>query len=214
MRNDRPPGRPRFSLSDFSRGELLVGGGSLVLLLSLFLPWMGVDGGLTVHAFHGAGFITILAWLGVVVLFIVRSPFFRNTLELPRLPWTDSVLFIIGGAAEVVGAVIFHHEYRGTGLDGFTRGTKFGLVLAIIGGLLTVAAGVLALRGGAPSLYTDTAAPAETGHQPPAAPPAPGGGAPPAPAAPPPPPAPPSSPPKPPSPSGQPTEPKGSPGAE
>lgn len=176
MTNNSPETtRTASTTSRFSRGERLVAIGSIVLLISFLLPWMSADGGLSVRVLHGAGFITVIGWLAVVVLFVVRSPFLRNTVELPRLPWTDTVLFIVGGVVELAGIIAFHSEEHSS--QGYDRSVKFGLVLAVIGALMTIAAGFFARRAGATSLYDASAAgqpvpPASsTGPQPPAPPP-------------------------------------------
>jgi hypothetical protein len=151
---DQSP-RPRGSaLSRFTRGEKFVGVGSLLVLVSFVLPWMDVSGGgASVGAFHGAGLLTVLAWLGVVVLFVTRSPLFRNTVDLPKMPASEAVLFAVGGGVQILGLIIFYAQYHS--VFGISRSIKFGYLLALAGGILTTVAAVTALRSGATSLYAD-----------------------------------------------------------
>ena len=157
-----------FSHSRFSRGELLVGGGSLLLLISFLMTWMSFQGYIAVGVVDGIGLVILLAWLGVVALSVVRSPLLRDTVSLPDLPTTDAVLFTVAGMVELAGLVLFYIQFHG-GIDGYPRSTDFGYFLALIGSVLTIAAGVVSVRAGQDLLH-EMPAPAA----PPAPPPPPG----------------------------------------
>jgi hypothetical protein len=160
--------RPGFSHSRFSLCEFLVGGGSLLLFISFLKPWMSFQGYIAVGVVDGIGLVILLAWLGVVALYVVRSPVLRDTVVLPELPTTDAVLCTAAGMVELAGAILFYIQYH-SGIDGYPRATTFGYVLALIGSVLTIAAGVISVRAGHDVLH-EMPAPAS----PPAPPPPPG----------------------------------------
>jgi hypothetical protein len=164
------PTRPSFShsYSRFRRGEVLVGGGSLLLFISFLMTWMSFQGYIAVGVVDGIGLLILLAWLGVVALYVVRSPLLRDTVSLPELPTTDAVLCTAAGMVELASLVLFYIQYH-SGIDGYPRSTNFGYVLALIGSVLTVAAGVISVRAGHDVLH-EMPAPAA----PPAPPPPPG----------------------------------------
>jgi hypothetical protein len=170
-----PDERPRgFSFSSFSKGELFVGGGSLLLLISIPIHWMSYSGFAAVGAFNGIGLLVLLVWLAVTLLLVVRSPMFRNTVEVPRLPTTDAVLFAAGGAAELVLLLVFYAHYRG-GTAGIHRSVGFGYILALTGSILTVVAGASAIRAGRSGLHDTTHTPPTVKDAPPPPPPPPMG---------------------------------------
>jgi hypothetical protein len=178
---DQAPHPRGSALSRLSRGEKLVGLGIVLTLVSFVLPWMSAGGGVaTLHAFHGAGLLTVLAWLFVVALFVARSPMFRNTLDLPKMPATEAVLFAIGGAVQLVGLLLFYGQSHSG------RSIQFGFLLALIGAVLTTVAGITAVRSGSASLHVDDASASAPGSgPPPEAPPSPDDYAPPPPPPPP-----------------------------
>lgn len=156
-----------FFLSDFSRAETLVGLGIVVTFVSLFTSWMSYHGLDGVGGTAGAGVLTLLAWLGTLALFAIRSPLLRNTIEVPKLPTTDAVLFAAGGAFELVGLILFYAHYHHH--NGIPRTAGFGWYLAIIGSGLTIAGGVIAIRAGQATLHDAVAGgPSPTPPPPPA----------------------------------------------
>jgi hypothetical protein len=167
--NDMPnPNRPGFPHSRFSRGELLVGGGSLLLFISFLMTWMSYEGLIAVGVVHGIGLLILLTWLGVVALSVVRSPLLRDQVSFPALPMTDAAVFTVAGTVELACLVLFYIQCHG-GIGGYHRSADFGYVLALIGSVLTVAAGVVMVRAGHGALH-EMPAPAA----PPAPPPPPG----------------------------------------
>ena len=103
-----------------------------------------------------------------MALYAVRSPVLRDMVSLPELPTTDAVLCTVAGMVELAGLVLFYIQYH-SGIDGYPRSTNFGYVLALIGSVLTVAAGVISVRAGHDVLH-EMPAPAAA----PAPPPPPG----------------------------------------
>jgi hypothetical protein len=162
------PTRPGFSHSRFCRGEFLVGGGSLLLFISFLMTWMSFQGYIAVGVVDGIGLLILMAWLGVVALYAVRSPVLRDMVSLPELPTTDAVLCTVAGMVELAGLILFYIQYH-SGIGGYPRSTNFGYVLALIGSVLTLAAGVISVRAGHDLLH-EMPAPAAA----PAPPPPPG----------------------------------------
>ncbi len=142
----------------FSREEMLIGGASLVLLISMFLNWISVscsgafcggEGGAS--GFRGWGWVTFLALLGVAGLLVVRR-LLADKVTLPELPAKDPVLYMAGGALEIAGCLLFwleyHDAFTSVGAGGFSvsSGLGFGWFIAVLAGIATVAGGYLMSR--------------------------------------------------------------------
>jgi hypothetical protein len=163
MSGSQQPTDLRKLIDRFSPEEMVIAAGSLVLLVALFLDWIGVDcGGLVPlcslgggSGFHGWGWLTFLALVGVAGLLVARR-LFAERLTLPDLPASDPVLTMGGGALEVVGALLYWVEYHGS----YTS-MRFGWYLALLAGIATIAGGYLTTR---------TPQPAPRRHSPPHAP--------------------------------------------
>ena len=189
-------------IDELSNGDKAILGGSLVVLISMFLPWYSASyAGFSdsVNGFHRWGLLTFVSWLLVLGLWLVRGPL-SSQFKLPQWGVSDAVLFMILGGVEAVGAILYWIDgSASTGADnvfGVSVGPSFGLFIALVGGLLTAGGGFLK--------QSEPAKPVSAG---PATPPGGYGAPPPPPAAPPmssapPPPAPPSygTPPPPPAP--------------
>jgi hypothetical protein len=94
-----------------SRGERALIGGSIAVLLALFLPWLstscaggcgGTDLGGSIDGVHGLGLVTLLGLLLVIGLWSVRSN--PDRVRIPALPLTDPRIYMLCGALEVTGA--------------------------------------------------------------------------------------------------------------
>jgi hypothetical protein len=176
-------------VDELSNGDKVILGGSLVLLIAMFLPWKGVDlgiyGSATESGFHAWGLLTFIALLCVIALWLLRGPL-RSQFKLPEWGVSDAMLYMILGAVEVVFILLFWVAFDTESVVG----VRFGLFIALIGGLATIAGGYLkqsepasvAPAGGGGGIGS----PGGYGTPPPAAPPSapPSYGAPP-PAAPP-----------------------------
>jgi len=150
-------------LSKMSNADKAILGGSLIVLVSLFLPWWGWDINITVtcitvasssgsvNGFNSWGWITFLALIGVLVLHVSRT-YLTQQVKLPEMGVGDAALYMILGGVEIAGAVIFWLAYH-SGLSGANEGVKFGAFVAIVGGAVTVFGGYLmqSAATGAPS---------------------------------------------------------------
>jgi len=136
----------------FSTEEIVIAAGSLVLLVALFLDWISFNcGGLVPlcnlgggSGFHGWGWLTFLALVGVAGLLVARR-LLSEQVTLPELPASDSVIYIGGGALEVLGALLYWVEYHSS----FTS-MSFGWYLALLAGIATAVGGFLSTRNPQP----------------------------------------------------------------
>jgi hypothetical protein len=157
--------------SKFSREQLVIGGASVVLLIAMFLDWISVScsgalcggaGGGGASGFHGWGWITFLALLGVAGLLLVRTVL-ADMVKLPELPAPDATLIMAGGALEILGCLLFWVEYHdgfastGAGAFSISSGLGFGWFVALIAGIATVVGGYMSrsAQPAAPSLSSE-----------------------------------------------------------
>jgi hypothetical protein len=167
---DRVPGRPsetegggaisrpagvdfRSVLGALTPGERVIAGGSLLLLVALFLDWISVScsgplcglgstgggGGL-----HGWGWLTFLALLGAAGLLVSRRVL-AGRITLPELPASDAVLYMAVGGVEVAGCLLFWLQYHDAFISAgpISVGLGVGWPLAILAGAATVVGGYL-----------------------------------------------------------------------
>lgn len=119
----------------WSGGDRILVAGSAIVLLSLLLPWWDNGFDTTANGFHDWGWLTFLSLLLVAALFSVRNLVPES--QRPELSVSDPVASMIGGAAELVGAVVFWL----TNNSRLLGGVKFGVFVAVVGGAVTVAGG-------------------------------------------------------------------------
>ncbi|HXA29398.1 MAG TPA: hypothetical protein VN193_11710 [Candidatus Angelobacter sp.] len=174
---------------DLTNGDKAILGGSLIVLVSMFLPWYGWDlgpfGSESVSGFHSWGLLTFIAFLATVALWLLRGPL-SDQFKMPELGVTDAMLFTIFGGVEVLGALVFWLAYKS---DFPGAGVKFGVFIAIVGGAVTAAGGYF--KQSEPAKVTAPGSvppPPPPSYGAPTPPPAPSYGAPPPPTTPAPPP--------------------------
>jgi hypothetical protein len=126
------------SLRRLSIGDKVLLAGSVILLVALFLPWWDNGFGVTANGFHDWGWLSFLALLLLAALFAVRTVVDESR-RLPELSVSDPVAYMIGGVAEVVGAVVFWLT-NNTRIMGEVR---YGVFVAVVGGAVTIAGGYL-----------------------------------------------------------------------
>jgi hypothetical protein len=135
------PAKPqiKFNLASLGRTNQLVGGGSLVLLIALFLPWfsvkLGILGTATASGLtaHGYLYITLILTLAVVGLLAAEA------LGVWKLPATsplsrDQVLLTATGINLVLVLIAFLLKPGGYGLSGV--GWSFGAFVALIAAIV------------------------------------------------------------------------------
>ncbi|HZU76067.1 MAG TPA: hypothetical protein VFA70_04835 [Dehalococcoidia bacterium] len=136
----------------FSNGDLAVGIGLIIGIISAFLPWYSVSvsgpGGLSVSdgAFvYWAGWLFFIAALVGLIFWIMRS--FVAQVSMPQLPATDAVLYLVVGILMIVLALIWWLAAGGTSTSingaGVSAGVSWGLWLGLIAGIVTAVGGFL-----------------------------------------------------------------------
>jgi hypothetical protein len=134
-----------FDLKRLSQLDRAIAGGAGVAFIAGFLPWWGVSVGLYGASVSGwsAGFT---AWAGTLLLTLagVYLVLQRSGVSLPDLPVGSSVL-VAGVSALGLLLVIIRWlslpRYHGIGV-----GARYGIYLALIAGIVEVAAAVVQMR--------------------------------------------------------------------
>lgn len=135
----------KFDLKRLSTLDRAIVGAAAVAFVAGFLPWWGVSAGLFGVSVNGwsAGFT---AWAGTLLLTLagVFQLLRRSGMSLPELPVGPSVVVaatVTLGLLLVVIRWLSLPSYRGLGV-----GTRYGLWIALIAGVVETAAAVAALR--------------------------------------------------------------------
>ena len=121
--------------SRISFGEMIAGVSGLVLLISLFLPWYGVDVeavGVSANAWESLSFIDILLFL--IALVAIGQAVARATGNMPDLPAPIGQIVMIAGIVALLLVLlrlidIPAPDVVADSVD-FTR--KFGIILALL----------------------------------------------------------------------------------
>jgi len=164
-------------LAKMSKGDRAIAGGSVIVLVAMFLPWYGWDAGpfsASVDGFNSWGILTFLALLVVVALWLVRT-FTADSVDLSGLPVRDAQLYLVGGGVEALGAVLFWLAYHNNGFGLANLGVRYGTFVALAGGAVTAYGGYLKQSEPAPSPSAGAPTPPSSypSAPPPAAPPPP-----------------------------------------
>jgi hypothetical protein len=140
-------------LRAMGNGDRVIVAGSIVLLVAILaLPWIGAScsapacGGLSagISGAHGWGWLTLLALVAVIALFTVRE--LVPDAQLPELPLRDPQLYMVLGAVEALGVLLFWVEYHDSFISvlGVSVGLAVGWFVALAGAVLTIVGGYLA----------------------------------------------------------------------
>lgn len=149
------PARPsagafKFEMNRWSQAERITAIASLVLLISLFLPWftyrfslgsVSVDG-----LWHGWMYLVLLLCLVIVVDLVAKASFSTMPFKLP-LP-EEQLLLIATGINAVLTVIAFLLKPGGYGFSGigWGFGSFVGLVAAIVAAFPTAAPAIKARR--------------------------------------------------------------------
>ena len=149
-------------LMALGNGERVVGVASVVVLVGMFLPWASVSsscsgalcpGGLGSSAGVGNGFnnwglLTFLGLLAVIAYLVVRA-FLFDSVQLPTMPLTVGQLYMVGGAVEVVGVLLFWLGHLSSftsatfGPYTLSTGLAIGWFVSLLGGAATIFGGFM-----------------------------------------------------------------------
>jgi hypothetical protein len=140
-----------------SNGDTIIGGGLIVGLIAVFLPWYSASfncggipgcGGFSTSSSVGAlsfwtGWLFFLAVLAGLALYIIRT--FVATVTLPTMPQPDPVLYMIVGAFMLLMGLLWLLTYGGASGSGpgYSAGPSFGLFIGLIAAVGVIAGGFL-----------------------------------------------------------------------
>ncbi len=136
----------RFDLKRLTTPDLIIGGASVIALLSLFLPWFGILGYSTSGmSLHGYLVISLLAALTLLGYLLLRAGWDKPPF---RLPIAHAPLLLIGTAVQLLFVLIAFLQSDGLGHE---FGSYLGLLAALVAcGVIAVPVirSVLDARGG------------------------------------------------------------------
>jgi hypothetical protein len=129
---------PAFSLDikRLSRDDRIVGGGTLVLFISLFLPWFtasaGGFGGSVDGLWHGYMYIDLILALAILAFLVVRAGFDVLPFRLPVAP--EQALLVATGLNFLLALISFVFKPAGNAIVsvGWGIGAFIGLIAAIV----------------------------------------------------------------------------------
>ena len=130
----------RFSASRWSQLDRIIGGATLVLFISLFLPWFGVSlgalgSGEVDGLWHGYEYIVLIVSLALLFYLIARA----GWEQLPfKLPVPDTVLLLGATALNLLLVVIGFIDKPGGGF-GYHVGWRYGAFVALIAAIIAAA---------------------------------------------------------------------------
>ena len=134
-------------LSKLTTGDKLILGGALAYLISMFLPWYGVDTGFGDYSNSGwsyfFGGILPLILIAVMVSHVLVSAFSDTQLPDPPVPWSQVHLGtgIVAAVLVVLRLLIRSDDISGVD-TGFDLDRKYGLFLAVIAAIVVAVGGV------------------------------------------------------------------------
>ncbi len=127
----RPGGQFAFDLKRLRTPELVIGGASLIVLLSLFLPWFGTRGlGPTASGLAGHGYLALalLAAVAVVTYLVLRAGW--DTLPV-QFPIAHTPVLLLGTGLQLL-IVLFGFWLKPTGFPSWGFGAYLGLLAAVV----------------------------------------------------------------------------------
>ena len=140
--------RLKHSLAHMSLGRKLVLAGSLLALLSIFMPWhsIGTPSIGTQHVYNGLGDQNFVIGLLVLVfslcsLCMVGLPLLG--MRVPRLKWRESVLLTFFGGESLLLTLVLTGMHQTSVVRAVSFDLRIGLYFAIIGSALIFAGGLL-----------------------------------------------------------------------
>jgi hypothetical protein len=135
-----------FDMKRWSQVERITAIASLVLLISLFLPWFTYGGFSVDGLWHGWMYIVFILCVAIVVNLVARAGFH----EMPyKLPLPEAQLLLYATAIDLILTVIaFFDKPGGIGFSGvgWGFGAFVGLVAAIVAAFPTIVPALQARR--------------------------------------------------------------------
>jgi hypothetical protein len=123
----------KFDAKRWSQADRITAVATLVLFISLFLPWFGVNfgfGSVTVNGlWHGWMYLVLIVSLAIMVYLVARAGFS----EMPfKLPMADAQLLLIATGVNAVLTVLAFLFKPGGGAVGWRFGAFVGLIAALV----------------------------------------------------------------------------------
>src|ERR1039458_3594465 len=141
----------KFEMNRWTQAERITAIASLVLLISLFLPWFTVSAGIysgsaSALSAHGWMYLVLLLCLAIVVDLVAKAGFKEMPFRLP-LP-EEQLLLIATGINAVLTVLAFLFKPGGIGFSGigWLFGSFVGLIAAIVAAFPTAAPAIQARR--------------------------------------------------------------------
>ncbi|HWW09032.1 MAG TPA: hypothetical protein VNY76_02190 [Candidatus Acidoferrales bacterium] len=135
----------------FSNGDAVIGVGLIVAFITVFLPWYSASASSQFGSFSSsvgglglwAGWLFFLVTIAGIVLFVIRN--FVSSVNMPALPQTDAIIFLIVGIVLVVLGVLWLLTGGGSTVSGpgYSAGPSFGLFIGLIAGAAVAVGGFL-----------------------------------------------------------------------
>lgn len=125
------------AFSKATRGTKIAGGGAIVLLIAVFLPWVSISveglGGSSGSGWSAYGLAKLAALCALVILAVIGIELFAPQVTLP-FPGT---LVVLGAAALAVLCVVYHLLFLGSDAGdieglGIDVGRAWGMFVALI----------------------------------------------------------------------------------
>jgi hypothetical protein len=126
-----PGGQFAFDVKRLRTPELVIGGASLIVLLSLFLPWFGTRGlGLTASGLAGHGYLALalLAAVAVLTYLVLRAGW--DTLPF-QFPVAHTPSLLIGTGVQLL-IVLLGFLLKPVGYPSWSFGAYLGLLAAVV----------------------------------------------------------------------------------
>ncbi len=142
----------KFDAKKWTRAERITGVATLLLFISLFLPWFTYNFGLgTVSVdglWHGWMYLVLLLCLGIMVYLVARAGFSEMPFKLPLAE--TQLLLIATGINAVLSILAFVFKPGGIGFSGigWGFGAFLGLITAIVAAAPTAVPAIQARRAG------------------------------------------------------------------
>jgi hypothetical protein len=142
-----------FDINKLSTADKVIGGGAIVFLISMFLPWYGISvGNQSVDNKGTTYFLT--GWLPLLLILLVVARVaitrFAPETKLPELPvpWSQATLGAAGAAAVLV---LLRVLIKSSKLGGFSISIdldrKYGLFIALLAAIAVAAGAFMKYQG-------------------------------------------------------------------
>jgi hypothetical protein len=127
-----------FELQRLSRNDQIAGAGTLVLFISLFLPWfassVGIYSASVNGLYHGYMYLTLIVALAILAYLVIRAGFAQLPFKVPLRH--EQVLLIGTGINFVLTLISF--VFKPASVPGISIGWSIGAFLGLIAAIVAV----------------------------------------------------------------------------